>query len=424
MNQERAIELALQGKNIFLTGQAGTGKTYTLNKIIEKLMEGKKAVSKTASTGIAATHINGSTIHSWAGIGIKSKLEIDDLYKLKNNPYSRRRIAGTDVLIIDEISMIHDYTLDMIEEVCRFVKDEKRFFGGMQVIVCGDFYQLPPVNKGLKRDSYCFNSPIWKKMEFATCYLTKIYRQQNDLEFIDLLNAIRSGTVNRKHLEILDSLSENKGHLDHGINLYSKNVNVDIENTMELAKVDSEEYIFKMTGKGVDFKVEKMKKNVNVNETILLKEGAKVMIAVNNFEEGFVNGTMGEVIEIYDEEDEETITIKEFKSGHLFTLEPHTWKEEEYDANTKRNKTVASVTQFPLKLAWALTVHKSQGATFDYVNLDLSDVFVENMGYVALSRATSLDGLYLSGYNHRALEIDPIIMKKDEEFQKDSMKYE
>jgi ATP-dependent exoDNAse (exonuclease V) alpha subunit len=431
MEQERVIELALAGHNIFLTGQAGTGKSYTLNKIIKKLRDQDKVVAVTASTGIASTHIDGSTIHSWAGIGIKEELIIDDLYKLKNNKFSYDRINSADVLIIDEISMLHDYRFDMVQEVCNFIKDKNKVFGGLQVIVCGDFFQLPPVTRGKKNKHYCFNAKSWSTVNFTTCYLMKIYRQESDLHFIEILNAIRSQTLTDQHLNTLSRLVTNTKNSQKAVNLYCKNVNVDIENNSELRKLPGEMGFHKMiekTSKDLsdvqkEFKIKNLKKNLLVSEYLAMKEGAKVMTLVNRPKKGYVNGTLCEVVDL-DEMEDGIITVKTLKDGWELEVEMHKWKSTEYDVVTETEKTVASVEQFPLKLAWAMTIHKAQGATFDFVNLDLSDTFEDNMGYVALSRVTTLDGLYLSGYNHKALQIDPIIIKKDIEFLEESKKYE
>jgi len=417
MTQEQAISLALHGHNIFLTGQAGTGKTYTLNKIIDCLYDKDKRIAKTASTGIASTHINGMTIHSWSGIGIKNTMSSDDLFKLKNNQYTRKRIQNTDILIIDEISMIDDIRFNLIEQVCRFVKDPTKVFGGIQVIVCGDFYQLPPVDK-YNKSQYCFKSQAWRETEFKICYLEKIYRQANDLEFIDLLNSIRTGNIRNEHHFLLKNLSKNFINRDKAVDLYCTNIDVNIENTMELQKLPGENQIFKSKGKGIDFKVEQLQKNILAEKALVLKENAHVMVLVNDrggCEGNFVNGTLGIVKDFSGtkgdliEDKDKYITIERLKDNEEIRIPLHTWKMEEDE------KVVASVTQYPLKLAWSITIHKSQGATFDFVNLDLNNVFVHNMGYVALSRCTTLSGLYLAGYNSMALHIDPCIREFDEE---------
>ena len=419
MEQEKAIQLALEGHNVFLTGNAGTGKTYTLNIIIEKLRGGGKIVAVTASTGIASTHINGHTIHSWAGIGIKEKLTEEDLWKLRNNKFSYERIFTADVLVIDEISMLHDFRFDMVNEVCSFVRGRKIPFGGLQVIVIGDFFQLPPVNKNSDKKNYCFNAMSWKALDFKVCYLQKIYRQDGDPMFIDILNSIRRNDINEDHHRALQALSHNVKHVDKAVNLFCKNVNVDILNSSELVRLKTDSHIARMESFGLDFKVQMLKKNCLAMETLILKEGARIMVIINDFKRDIVNGTLGEVVDLSGVDDG-VVKIKVYRTGKILDITRYKWELEEYNERQGRDVTVASITQFPLKLAWALTIHKSQGATFDYVNLDFRDTFVENMGYVALSRITSLDGLYLEGYNNTALHIDDNIIEKDQEFLKES----
>lgn len=413
MNQEKAIELALKGHNIFLTGQAGTGKTYTLNKIIDKLEEKGKKVARTASTGVASTYLDGITIHSWSGVGIKKSLTLDDKYKIKNNKFSRNKIYFSDVLVIDEISMLHDYFFDLVEEMCSFVKSPGDVFGKLQVIVCGDFFQLPPVNPGTKEKKYCFHSKAWEALNFKVCYLDKIYRQKEKDGIIEILNAIRSDNIQKDHIDVLNSLSLNLKYKEKAINLYCKNVNVDIENRLMLDSLDGDFSIFRSESGGNEYKIKTLQKNIPVEDSLLLKKGAKAMLVINNFKKDFVNGTICKIIE-FDEENE--IILVETQDKREIEIEKNKWEIKEFDERTQKNSSVAFIKQYPLRLAWSLTVHKAQGASFDYVNLDLKDTFIENLGYVALSRVTSLDGLYLSGFNEKSLEIDPIIIKKDKEF--------
>jgi ATP-dependent exoDNAse (exonuclease V) alpha subunit len=438
MEQEKAKELILAGHNAFITGSAGTGKTYTLNQIIKELKRQGKRVATTASTGIASTHLNGTTIHSWAGIGIKEpkQLTTDELFKLKNNFFTKSRIKNADVLIIDEISMLHDYRLDMVDEVCRFVRgnaDEP--FGGLQIIACGDFFQLPPVTKGGKGNKhYCFNAISWERANLKICYLKKIYRQEKDLVFIDILNNIRSNSLNQNHLDILSNLSGSSMN-GEAINLFCKNISVDALNNAELAKIDSDRHTYQMMSDGIDFKIANLKKNCLAPEVLTLKEGAHVMFLVNDFNRKIVNGTMGEVVDftdhtVYDKDGNEVASyeglpvVKIFKTQKKEIAIPHKWENEEWDESTGKNVVKASITQLPLKLAWSVTIHKSQGATFDYVDLDLTDVFEQNMGYVALSRATSLEGIRLKGYNELAFSIDENVIQKDAEFQMESERNE
>jgi len=409
-----------------------TGKTYTLNKIIEALEEKGKIIAKTASTGIASTHINGQTVHAWSGTGIKEKLTKDDLFKIARNPWSRKRIINTDVLIIDEISMLKGVKLDVIEEACRFVFENNEPFGGLQVIVSGDFFQLPPVDRSPNKD-YCFKSRSWNTANFNICYLEKIYRQSEE-NFINLLNGIRENSINDNKIELLDSLNK-EDYSDESIKLFCKNANVDVINAQKLNEIDKNPVFFYMKEEGKEYQLKILKKNCLAEETLMLKEGAKVMFIQNDFDNGIVNGTQGEVVKFdeyttYTKDGEEDKVfpnvpyVKLLKDKRVVPVVPGKWEVEEYDEKSQKNVVVARINQMPLKLSWALTIHKSQGATFDNINIDLSDVFEYGMGYVALSRATSLGGISLSGYNQQSLMVSPEVLEQDSIFKEESKRIE
>src|SRR6185312_15912410 len=195
MTQKNALDLLMMGKNIYLTGQAGSGKTYVLNLYIDYLKKHKVPVAVTATTGIAATHLNGGTIHSWSGIGIKSNLTQDDLYKIVGNKKRREKLKAAKVLIIDEISMLHGYRLDMVNQICKLARQNPLPFGGLQVILCGDFFQLPPINEpGYNGKNFAYASEAWEELHLTICYLNEQHRQLDD-GFLRLLNEIRSQEV-------------------------------------------------------------------------------------------------------------------------------------------------------------------------------------------------------------------------------------
>jgi ATP-dependent DNA helicase PIF1 len=203
MDQQLALDILKSGHNVLLTGSAGTGKTYVLNQFITHLREHSVKHAVTASTGLAATHLNGVTIHSWAKIGIKNY--IPNNFAAKMAEKERERIKNTSVLIIDEISMLHDYRLDMVNKVCQKVRESTRPFGGIQIILCGDFFQLPPINRDDDeiQGGFVVGSKSWEDSGFVVCYLDKAYRQADDQEFKDILDAIRAGDVRRRHAESL-----------------------------------------------------------------------------------------------------------------------------------------------------------------------------------------------------------------------------
>ena len=408
MNQTQALKILKSKQNIFLTGSAGTGKTFLLNKFIEYLKKEKIRVSVTASTGIAATHLGGRTIHSWSGMGIEKKLDDKQIRRLLRNEKLREGIQDTEVLIIDEISMLDAARLDLLNKICQTAKGPFLSFGGLQVIMCGDFFQLPPVDREGKGVKFAYNSRAWEEAKIKVCYLDQQYRQ-NDSEFADILDKIRE---NKKSEDVLNKL---KTRLFKKINcsieptkLYTHNADVDEINNSELAKIREKKMIYRMDSKGPEKITAFLKKNCLVPEELSLKLGAVVMFVKNNFREGYVNGTLGKVINF----DKSNLPIVKTKSGREITATPVGWELEE------NGEVVAEIRQIPLRLAWAITVHKSQGMSLDAAEIDLSKSFECGMGYVALSRVRRLDGIKLMGINQMALEVSPEIVEKDKEFRK------
>jgi ATP-dependent exoDNAse (exonuclease V) alpha subunit len=395
MTQAEAFEILISGKNAFITGHAGTGKTYLLNQFIEYLNYNKISVGITASTGIAATHLNGITIHSWCGMGIKDKMTSSDIKKLfSRNKQAIKRIQSARVLIIDEISMLHAHQLDMINEICCRVRTDLGPFGGLQVILCGDFFQLPPVSKEKNRGEFVNQSSAWQQMGLNVCYLEKQYRQTESNDLHRLLGEIRESRVTEESCQLL---AERLNYsFDEGIiptKLFTHNSSVDEYNLKKLAMLAEDEVVYEMTAGGDDFYVKQMKKGCMAPESLRLKIGAVVMFVYNNFVKGYVNGTTGIIIG-FDGESGNPI-VQTFK-GDEIVASPIRWGAEELNFD-------AWIEQIPLRLAWAITIHKSQGMTLDYAEVDLSRAFTYGLGYVALSRVRDLDGLSLLGYNEMSL---------------------
>lgn len=413
MTQAQALDILKTGANVFLTGEPGAGKTHTINAYVQYLREHRVEPAITASTGIAATHIHGQTIHSWSGIGVRRQLSSYDLDAIATTEYLAKRIRGTSVLIIDEISMIDGQTLSMVEAVCRAIRQKEEPFGGMQVIPVGDFFQLPPVSKGGSAQ-FAFQSPVWQALRPVVCYLSEQHRQSDD-NFLSVLSAIRGNSYDEAHHDHIERRILTDGIVTETLGgiprLFSHNADVDVLNDRELEKIDGTSRTFAMQTKGKESLVAALKKGCLSPETLALKVGAVVMCTKNSREKGFVNGTLGTVTGF---DPQTTYPIIRTHHGKTITIEPMDWSVEE------NGKVKASITQVPLRLAWAITIHKSQGMSLDAAVMDLREVFEYGQGYVALSRVRSLAGLHLIGVNRRTFEVHPTILEEDARFRSTS----
>jgi ATP-dependent DNA helicase PIF1 len=403
MTQQEAIEVMLSGKNVFLTGEPGAGKTYTLNEFIRRAQALDKRIAITASTGIAASHLGGTTIHSWSGLGIADQIHDADLDRMSYKLQIRERYNRCDILIIDEVSMLHGSRLDMVDRACRWVRNNEKPFGGLQVILVGDMFQLPPVTRGSDETDYAHTSNAWRVAELTPCYLTEQHRQGADDKLLNILREMRNGNISPEHIELLNTRTQLAPD-DSITKLYTHNVDVDSLNNKKLADLNGPQRSYTMTDKGKDWEIDKLKKNLLCPEKLYLKIGAEVMFVANDFEAGFVNGTRGRVVAF-----EMGDPVVETTDGQRIHVEEHTWRQ----FNETGEYVRAEVSQHPLRLAWAVTIHKSQGMSLDAAEIDLSNAFVPGMGYVALSRVRSLEGLFLVGLGPQALQMDPDIYQFD-----------
>lgn len=394
MNQGLALEILLSGQSVLLTGPAGTGKTFVLNQFIKLAKYQGKHVSVTATTGLAATHLGGTTIHAWSGIGVSDYLPNNFAEHVAKG--RREIIEKTDILIIDEISMLHDYRLDMVDEACRLVRRKDEPFGGIQVVLSGDFFQLPPVNRGDSRaGSFVVNSKVWQELDPVILYLDEQFRQHEGDMLLDILTSLRAGDLRRRHAEALLARTDVAPPLDAKLTeLHTTNVDVDRINEQQLVKLEGDELIYQQHSTGADNYVENLQRSVLAPSVLTLKQGALVMAVKNDVSRRYANGSIGTVVDF---EPGTEYPVVEFLNGKTVTMQPDTW--ELRDGDKKR----ASISQVPLRLAWAITVHKSQGMTLDAARIDLRKAFVPGMGYVALSRVKNIDNLYLTGINRTAL---------------------
>ena len=344
MTQLEAIGFMLSGRNVFLTGPPGCGKSYVIDSFIRHI-SGVKIVALTATTGISANLIGGITIHSWAAMGF-NRSGPDKL------PLAiKERIRETQILIIDEISMLAPDSLDYLNRLLKTVRSDERAFGGIQVILSGDFFQLPPVGKSAK--SYAFQARAWSELNLTICYLSEQHRQRQD-ELYELLCALRERRFERRYLDLL--LSRRQPASDKEITtLLTHNTEVEKINCYRLSSLNGQSRSYCMHSGGQADALAVLKKSILAPEQLQLKIGAKVMFVANNMDQGYVNGSQGRVVGF----SRGWPVVKLADSEKLITVEAYKWH---YDLN---GKLLAEVYQLPLKLSWAITIHKCQGMSLD-----------------------------------------------------------
>jgi ATP-dependent exoDNAse (exonuclease V) alpha subunit len=398
MTQARALELMLLGKNVFLTGPPGSGKSYVIEQFMSIAKVRGKTVALTATTGIAASLLSGVTVHSWLGLGVNNMDEQQLIADIMSTDIIVKRLQVADILIIDEISMMDGLLLEIINKLLKKARSSKLAFGGIQIILSGDFFQLPPVSRGLVK--YAFDSQAWDELALVVCYLSGQHRQIND-QLYEILTAMRERRLERRHLE---ALMDRQGveHKDT-TRLMTHNKEVDAINTERLAMLSSKEHSYQMEIVGRQQEASRLANTVLAPMDLKLKIGATVMFVANDFSQGFVNGSQGCVVSFKGG----MPVVKLEANGKKIRVEGHSWK------HTINKEVIAEVIQLPLRLAWAITIHKSQGMSLDEADIDLSRSFAYGMGYVALSRLRSYEGLYLRGINSRSLQLDNKIYEFD-----------
>jgi ATP-dependent DNA helicase PIF1 len=388
MNQEQSIafESVKKGHSIFLTGRAGAGKTFTVTKIIEWAKSNKKNIGITATTGASAILIGGQTIQSFMGIGSGDANTKEMVNMVLAKSRKVKLLKSLDILIIDEVSMLDDLLFEKISDILSIIRDNPSApFGGVQLVLCGDFSQNCPID-GKK---YCFMSEYWKESNIQTIFLKKFMRHQDDVEFQEILESIRVGKTNKTILTRLEKLKKTKfpdGDIVEPTILYGRNVDADLINTKNYGDLVREKgavsKTFETIAYGKDGK--SWAQSCKVPDKIDLCIGAQVMITWNiSVDGGLINGTRGVIVDF-----SPFPVIQLSGSSKRVMIEPHTIKNE--------NSPDSSIIFMPLKLAWALTIAKSQGCTLDYCIIDL-DTWAYGQAYTALSRARSLKHIKLIG---------------------------
>jgi len=423
--QQKAYDYMVRGENIFLTGPAGTGKSLVIHTFKE-LYGRQKNIAITSTTGVSAIVIGGTTVHSYLGIGLGTGTVDDLVAKITKNSKIRQRWTSLDVLVIDEVSMLSAELFDKLEQVARIVRRvglprvmheqvPERPFGGIQLILSGDFLQLPVVGED---NRFCFESESWNKCIDHTIELTENMRQA-DQEFQAILGDLRYGKLTKKGRKLLESKIGIELKNDLGIKptrIYTTNACVDAMNEKELDKLsaDNEFYQYDMEIYFYEFvqdreqAIEKYRKNSLAPERLQLCKGAQVMLLHNlDVSAGLANGSRGVVVDFI-----EGLPVVRFLNGVECAIDFYCWEIEE------GKKKIVRITQMPLKLAWSVTCHKVQGCTLDYAEVDLSNIFAYGQVYVALSRVKSADSLSIIEINFDAIRAHP----KALEFYKKSEK--
>ncbi|KKA19930.1 DNA repair and recombination protein pif1, mitochondrial [Rasamsonia emersonii CBS 393.64] len=464
-DEQRSVLEAVvdKGKSIFFTGSAGTGKSVLMREIIKKLREKYRRepdrVAVTASTGLAACNIEGVTLHSFAGIGLGKESAQELVKKIRKNQKARNRWLRTKILIIDEVSMVDGDLFDKLEEIARRIRNNGRPFGGIQLVVTGDFFQLPPVPESGNREAkFAFSAATWNTCIEHTVLLTHVFRQK-DPEFAEMLNEMRLGKISQRTIDAFKKLSRPLDFHDslEATELFPTRAEVDNANGLRMSKLSGETMTFHAVDSGTiqDPQVrDKLLANCMAPPVIHLKKGAQVML-IKNMEDTLVNGSLGRVVAFMDEatfdyyrenedefvedagylSDEEkaararkrirALAHKEKEDGintsrkwplvcfvqpdgterHLL-CQPETWKIE-----LPNGEVQAQRQQVPLILAWALSIHKAQGQTLQRVKVDLGRVFEKGQAYVALSRATSQAGLQVFGFDPKKVMVHPKVIE-------------
>lgn len=420
-----------QGKNVFFTGSAGTGKSVLLQYVIsglkDKFRHKPDAVAVTASTGIAACNVGGTTLHSFGGVGLARESPERLLSLLRRNRKAVTRWMRTQVLIIDEISMIEPALLEKFEHLARLVRRSNKVFGGIQIVVTGDFFQLPPVTSGGDA-MFVFESRVWAAVIEQKYNLTQVFRQK-DTRFVSMLNEMRHGRLSPESIRTFQSL-ERTPALPPDITpteLFPLRRDVERANQTRLDAIAEEPRVYTSYDTGTlqgDLR-ERLLENFMAPRHVCLKRGAQVML-IKNIEDTLVNGSIGIVLDFVDDaahEDEhgdEGVSGAR-KSGRLWPLvrfflphggtrdqliRPEVWKSEDVNGDA-----LAQRRQLPLILAWAISIHKSQGQTLAACKIDLRRVFEKGQAYVALSRATSLDALQVIGFHPSKVMAHPKVIR-------------
>jgi len=441
--QLSAYNKFIKGENLFITGPGGTGKTKLVSYLIRYAKSINKNIAVCAMTGCAGVilNCNARTLHSWSGIKLAKGTKEAVVTSVLKNKYAVKVWKKTKILILDEVSMLSQKVFEIIEEIARATRLSGLPFGGLQVIFTGDFFQLPPVGSEaeVNSDKFCFESPIWKRVFSKENHIElRTMFRQTDPKYIEILSQIRIGQLSEENKRILQGyVNREYDPANHNgcipTKLFPLRSKVDYVNNMMFSKIKEMEHVFEavrkkdcfiytdsskpiprevldkcteLTPKESDFELDQLLGSVPCTQVLRLKKGSAVMCTINlDMENGICNGSQGIITNILEQgTDKPPLIIVTFANGIMKTISQHTWQSEDYPT--------LAIVQYPICLAWALTIHKIQGATLDMAEMDIGQsIFEYGQTYVSLSRIKSLDGLYLSEFHAQKIKAHPKVVE-------------
>nr|BFD61000.1 hypothetical protein CKG001_31070 [Bdellovibrio sp. CKG001]BFD64415.1 hypothetical protein BdHM001_30960 [Bdellovibrio sp. HM001] len=401
--QAAALDLLRSGENVFLTGGAGSGKSFLIRQFMREL--DAKEMPILASTGAAAVLLGGRTFHSFFGLGIMEGGADATYERASKDKRLMSRLRKVEGVIIDEISMIPGQALMIAEALAQRARESKLPWGGMRIITVGDFAQLPPVTQSGARD-WCFLNGVWEASGFQTAILSHNQRVSENL-FLDVLSDVRHGQVTERVRDFLNDHVQTHDEDDPGTRLFPRKINAEKFNEKKLYEIDEEEVVIESVYTGSERHIQMLKKASPIAEKLILKIGCQVMFLQNDPQRRWVNGTRGTVTDITSDQ----VTVRKERGREVQV------SKSSFALQDAEGMVMAQVEQFPLTLAYATTIHKSQGATLDDLWCDLSQLWEPGQAYVALSRLRSAEGLHLIGWNPRSIIVDPKVLQFYKQFE-------
>ena len=440
--QQLAFEKFTSGENLFITGPGGTGKSMFIKTIVEYCQKNNKKIQVCAMTGCAAVLLecNAKTVHSWSGLGLANGDDIEEMAsKVSESYHKKSKWINTDILVVDEVSMMSKKMFNLLELTARLCKRRNipMLFGGIQLVFCGDFYQLPPVGDRDDEESclFCFESEHFDTLFENKIEFTKSFRQKDDETYTKILNQIRTGRLTKSCVEKLKERINAKPpeHLEiEPTRIYPTRLKVEQINNNSLKNLSGENKIYKMEEIIIPFyeltsqqklikipgninyerEFSNLKNSINCPKEIKLKVGAQIMCVVNvdidNKDEPICNGSQGKIIDF---NYTTGFPIVKFIGGFTREIKPYTWVHENYP--------IIVVKQIPIVAAWAMTTHKSQGTSLEVAEIDVGgDIFACGQTYVALSRVKNLNGLYLKSFDPSKIKINKKVRQFYEKLNK------